>query len=122
MHAVVPATLLGAVLPYSVPLHWWYGLQSEAPHLTHHLHLSLPQHLPHPEPVHERGTVVHECADVQVGEHSHGAIGLPFGGMRMRSCGLLYLTVACSFVRIYSQPYFLSHTSATSLALSDLAV
>ena len=42
--------------------------------------------------------------------------------MHMRRCGLLYLTVAYGFVRIYSQPYFLSHTSATSLALSDLAV
>ena len=43
--------------------------------------------------------------------HSHGAIGLPSGGMHMRSCGLLYLTVAYGSVRIYLQPFFLSHTS-----------
>ena len=37
---------------------------------------------------------------------------------------LLYLAVmvAYGFVQIYSQPYFLLHTGATSLAFSDFAV
>ena len=35
---------------------------------------------------------------------------------------LLYFTVACGFMRVYLKPHFLLHTSATSLAISDLAV
>ena len=35
---------------------------------------------------------------------------------------LLYLTVACGLVHVNSQFYFLLHMSATSLALSNLAV
>ena len=54
--------------------------------------------------------------------HPHGAVGLPSGGMHMRSCGLLYLKAACGLAHIYPQPYFRSHTSATSLPFSGLAV
>ena len=55
----------------------------------------------------------------QVTEHTGNTIGRD-AHAKLRL--LLYLTVAHGFVRVYSQFYFLSHTSATSLALSNLAV
>ena len=58
-------------------------------------------------------------ASLDLGITQHRATGLPpHAQLRL----LLYLTVAYGFMLVYSQSYLLSHTSATSLALSNLAV